>query len=120
MSKIPNAPDGHKMPVRMEAQLDLVDALQRRDTGMARVEQSAGTDWIDDATAYLREYARRARGEPFLIEDAIEVYTGTRPPNPKAWGPAAMMAAKRGWIRKAGYAPARSSNLSPKTLWQAP
>lgn len=100
-------------------QLDLVDACLRRETGIARVALAAGSEWIEAAAAHLRDYARRTYGQPFLIEDAAQVYRGAAPPNAKSWGPAALAAARRGWIRKAGYAPARSSNLSPKCTWRA-
>lgn len=103
----------------MTEQLDLVEACLRRDVGISRVREAAGHEWVEIAATYLREYARRSYGQPFLIEDAADVFTGPRPPNPKAWGPAVLTASKRGWIRKAGYAPARSSNLSPKCLWRA-
>ena len=101
-------------------QLDLVDACERRDLGIARAELGAGTHWTEAAAAYLREYAtHHTFGQPFLIEDAAEVYEGPRPRNAKAWGAATQLAARRGWISKAGSAPARSSNLSLKYTWIA-
>lgn len=94
----------------------------RRDLGMARVRRSADDavpDWTELAAAYLRDYARTTHGQPFLVEDAAEVSRLPAPPNAKAWGPAAQLAARRGWIVTAGYARARTSNRSPKTLWKA-
>ena len=70
---------------------------------MSRVQQAAGEDWIEGAAAYLAAYARRTHGQPFLIEDAIEVYAGVRPPNPKAWGPATL-AAMVGLMGRTGHA----------------
>lgn len=94
----------------------------RRDLGMARVRRAADDaahDWTELAAAYLRDYALTTHGQPFLVEDAAEVSRLPAPPNAKAWGPAVQIAARRGWIVRAGYAPARSSNLSPKCLWRA-
>lgn len=108
---------------RVSVQLDLVDACERRDAGIRRAQEHAESDqpgWTETAAEYLRFYAEhRTFGQPFLIEDAASVYTGARPANGKAWGAAVQMAARRGWISKAGAAPARSSNLSLKHLWQA-
>ena len=94
----------------------------RRDLGMARVQRAAEdavASWTERAAAYLRDYSRSTHGQPFLIEDAAEVARLPSPPNAKAWGPAAQLAARRGWIKRAGYAPARTSNRSPKCLWAA-
>lgn len=94
----------------------------RRDLGMARVQRAADdavANWTELAAAYLRDYSRSTHGQPFLIEDALEVSRLPSPPNPKAWGPAAQLAARRGWIVTAGYARARTSNRSPKNLWRA-
>jgi len=106
----------------MSEQLDLVDACERRDDGIRRAKEHAESDapgWTEAAAAYLREYARQTCGEPFLVENAIEVYRGARPANKRAWGAATQLAARRGWIVKAGYALARSSNQSPKCTWRA-
>jgi hypothetical protein len=43
----------------------------------------------------------------------------SEPPTSKAWGSIFKEAAKAGTVRKVGYAPSKSSNLSPKTLWKA-
>ena len=94
----------------------------RRDLGMTRVQHAADdavASWTEQAATYLRDYARATHGQPFLIEDAAEVSRLPSPPNAKAWGPAAQLAARRGWIVTAGYARARTSNRSPKTLWRA-
>lgn len=94
----------------------------RRDLGMARVQRAADdavANWTELAAAYLRDYANSTHGQPFLIEDSAEVSRLPPPPNRKAWGPAAQLAARRGWIVTAGYARARTSNRSPKNLWRA-
>jgi hypothetical protein len=103
-------------------QLDLIEAIRsRRDDGMQRAEDHAEADdpgWTESAATYLRFFARHAAGQPFLVEDAAAIYP-YRPANGKAWGPAVRLAVKRGWLTKAGYAPARTSNLSPKCTWRA-
>ena len=90
---------------------------------MARAQAHADADvpeWTDTAAAFLRAYAQSCGGT-FLIEQARAASRGhiPQPENAKAWGPAAVLAVKRGWIVKAGYGPARSSNGSPKTLFCA-
>lgn len=98
---------------------------ERRDDGIRRAHEHAEADepgWTERAALYLRDYAARvAHGQPFLLEDAREA-SGARvsaPANPKAWGRAVQVAARRGWLVREGYAPARSSNGSPKCAWRA-
>lgn len=97
----------------------------RRDDGMARAQDHAEEDvpgWTEAAAAFLRKFARdTAVGQPFMVEDARECSLGyvPEPDNGKAWGGAVQLAARRGWIVKAGYAAARSSNGSPKCQWRA-
>jgi hypothetical protein len=104
----------------VSAQLDLLAACSRRDLGIARAQRKAGDGWTEDAAAYLRHYAGNCHGQPFLVEDAISVYHGPQPKNLKAWGAATQLAARRRWIVKVGYAPARTSNCSPKCTWRSP
>lgn len=109
----------------MNAQLDWLD---RRDLGIHRAQVKAhrecGEDWTVRAATFLYHYAACvALGQPFMVEDARQVahtkrYGVPRNSNPKAWGAAVQMARRKGWIRAAGYAPARSSNGSPKVLWE--
>lgn len=110
----------------MNEQMSIFDAIRdRRDLGIARAQQKAerecGDDWTRKTAEYLRDYARRTSGQPFMLEDARKASIGhvPVPTNAKAWGPAAQRAAREKWIRKVGYASARSSNLSPKVLWRA-
>lgn len=108
----------------MNAAACQLDWITRRDLGIARARQRAerecGDQWTHDAAVYLRDYARHTFGEPFLLEDAREASRPrlTQPQNGKAWGAAVQLACRQGWIQKAGYAPARSSNGSPKCLWK--
>jgi len=59
---------------------------------------------------------------PFLAEQFVEYATKRYgllpPPDGRAWGGPVRRAALAGKIRKVGYAPANTSNRSPKALWQ--
>jgi hypothetical protein len=98
------------------------DWIERRDLGIHRAqgkaERELGSGWTERAARFLCEHAARSV-EPFMLEDAREKAPPTlgAPTNPKAWGAAALFAARRGWIKRVGYAPAKSSNGSPKCLW---
>jgi hypothetical protein len=96
-------------------------AEARRDIGLARVEMSAGMPWVERAAGLVRAYALK-HGK-FLVEDvraaAAEWEMIEDPPNAKAWGAAVQLARRRGWVNACGYAPANSSNRSPKVLWEA-
>lgn len=98
-------------------QLDLEAACQRRDAGIARAQRHAGDEWTERAVALVRRYA--ADRSTFLAEDFVDWSRGliATPPDGRAWGAVIRLAAKRGFIRKVGYAPARTSNTSPKCLW---
>lgn len=102
---------------------DWVEVLARRDAGIERAARRATPEWVRTSAEYLRWYATRvAHGQPFLLEDAREVssiHGIEHPANERAWGAAVRHAAACGWIVKNGYAPARSSNGSPKCLWKA-
>lgn len=110
----------------MTRQGDLFDALARtrRDLGIERAGNRVDRehdDWRERAAALLRDYALQVR-QPFLIEDA-SVYAYACglpvPREPRAWGSAVQTAKRRGYIVGAGYAPSKSSNLSPKCTWRA-
>jgi hypothetical protein len=100
-------------------QVDLFAARQRSETGSRRAGERAdraSDGWTEKAAMYLAIYAGWAK--PFLIEEAAAKYPHT-PPDGRAWGAATRLASRRGWIRRVGYAPAASSNGSPKCLWAA-
>lgn len=92
----------------------------RRDIGLARVETSAGRTWVERAAEMFQKLP--VPGEPFLVEDVREgaymMEFIEPPPNEKAWGAAVQLARRRGWVRPIGYAPANSSNRSPKVRWE--
>lgn len=103
------------------ARIDREVAELRRDLGVARGQGSAGSAWIERAVGYVMEYAA-ARGGSFLCEDVRSFATDRgfeSPPNPKSWGGVMRIACTRGIVHPAGYAPANSSNRSPKVLWRA-
>jgi hypothetical protein len=101
-------------------------AEAKRDTGMALAEDKANRDapfWSDRALLAVEKYCLAHPGQKFLGEDVREWAEAKRmvsvPENEKAWGSVFRRAANLKIIRKIGYAPARSSNLSPKCLWRA-
>ena len=76
--------------------------------------------WTEDAARYVAKFALARGLAPFLMEDAVAL----APPDlrysrdGRAWGGAAKRAQSWGCIKRVGYAQARTSNASPKVLWQ--
>lgn len=103
-----------------------VSARARRDQGIELSEAKANRDqpgWSEDAQAALEKFCLAHPGQKFLTEDvrawAEELELVEAPDNAKAWGAVMQRAARFGTIRRVGYMPAKSSNLSPKTAWMA-
>jgi hypothetical protein len=101
------------------------DAADNMHQGMARAEAKANAakpNWSDDAFAALSVFAKLTPDPTFLAETVREwtedANLVTPPDNKRAWGGVFQRAAAAGLIEKVGYAPARSSNLSPKVLWR--
>jgi hypothetical protein len=102
-------------------------AESRRDRGMQRAQAHADAvqldAWSARAMSALRRYLAEGPGRDgaFLAEQFVD-WTKTadvaQPPEPRAWGAVISTAARRGLIRRIGYAPANTSNRSPKCLWQ--
>ena len=100
-------------------------AAIRRELGISRAADKADRDhegWQDDALAAVCKYLAQHPDRPFLAEE-VRAWCETTgviaaPENERAWGAVMRRAAKDGYICKVGYAPARSSNLSPKVLWE--
>jgi hypothetical protein len=108
-------------PLRSDSRAAGTSYKTRRDAGIARARDHAEADlpgWTETAAAFLAAYADDCGGT-FLVEQARAASVGRLPQaaNDKAWGAAAVFAIRRGWIAKAGYGPASSSNGSPKTLY---
>lgn len=108
----------------MQETMDMFEvAEQRAKTGMERAIQHADREepgWSSDALVmFTREV--RVRTEAFTVEQirmAIEPAL-PKPPDLRSWGSITQTAIKRGVIVKTGeYAPAASSNGSPKPLYR--
>lgn len=96
-----------------------VEARNRRDVGVTRVGGKVGDKWLSDAAAYILAYAHAHRGG-FLIENVAARWHFAQLPRAhdgRAWGAAARRAQRLGYIKRIGYAPANTSNRSPKVLW---
>lgn len=112
----------------MNVQLNILEAIdrarERAEVGIDRVGRKA--DWLQDgwrASAYdwLRRWLLVKNGKLFLTEDFVQFAESqglAKPHDGRAYGAVIQRAARYGLIRKMGYAPANSSNCSPKCLWQ--
>lgn len=104
-------------------QLTLDDALSRADAGIARVTLATERrvpGWVDMAIERLRSWAQ-ARPEPFTIEIArAAIEPGLpEPSDGRVWGAVTRAAVRAGVIEPTGgFAPAASSNGSPKRLYR--
>jgi hypothetical protein len=102
-------------------QLDLNFARARRDDGIARSAEHSGDDWQDAAFQCVAAYAKTHA--EFLTEDArLEAYQSQGleiPADDRCWGQVMRRACRLGIVKKDGYKPAKSSNLSPKPLWKS-
>lgn len=104
--------------------LDLNAAMERADRGIE--SSGAHADRVEDgwryqALALLTAFAREI-GRSFVVEEArayAEKHGLPDPPDARAYGSVVRLARAKGRIRKVGYAPAASSNGSPKCLWIA-
>lgn len=98
-------------------------AKERRDRGIGSATNHAAAispDWSARALQWVRLYA--VTHELFLAEDVraeAETDGFAVPPDARAWGGVMRRAAREGVIESHGYAPASSSNLSPKVLWRS-
>lgn len=108
--------------------LSIKEAQSKRDHGMAISEIKANNEfpeWSEKAKLAVMNFILSSmkiyNGEKFLVEDVREWAESKRLIDPaangKAWGAVIRRCAKDGIIRQAGYLPARSSNMSPKTAW---
>lgn len=102
-------------------QISIDFARARRDDGIERAYEHAGSRWARLARGFLLEYLSIHR-ERFLAESVrefAEIRGLEDPPDGRAWGGVFRSAAHHNLIRSVGYAPAKSSNMSPKVLWEA-
>lgn len=100
-----------------------IDWQARRDTGIASSANHAEQDvpgWGDTALVFLTQFAE-LKMVPWTMETcrAWCVWAGLPEPTElRAWGAVTQKAIRQGIIRKTGqYAPAASSNGSPKPLY---
>lgn len=107
----------------VSAPLRMARARRRADTGIARSAERAercAPFWPGLAVEALRHYALTT-DKPFTIEAARAYFAATLnpPPDERAWGAVTRIARQRGVIEHTGdYAPAASSNGSPKPLYR--
>ena len=105
--------------------LDFTAARGRRDAGMASSLAHALSDcptWAEQAFRLLVQYVSE-HTHPFTIEHFrpwAYMHGLPRPVEERAFGGVTCKALKAGVIVKVGYAPAASSNNSPKALYARP
>ncbi len=102
--------------------LNTVEARNKRDDAFFNGQLKTKGEWQAAAYNMLCEYARLAkrRRRSFKVEDVREyaMNKGMKEAHDdRAWGGIAVRARNDGLIARIGYSPARSSNMSPKTLW---
>lgn len=132
--KITNGPSLHQAALRRDIGMQRAGAKADRDgggggggggggsgPGPGGSGGNAGGKWTDRALAAVRVYAA-THAEPFLTETMREALVGKvdQPKNGKAWGRVVTLAEAAGILQNTGKsARAKSSNLSPKWLWQS-
>lgn len=96
------------------------EARRKRDKGIERAAAHATEEWRERALGYVKLHALCTR--QFLTEHVRNMATldGLEaPPDGRAWGSVMQVAARQKVIVRKGFAPARSSNMSPKVLWES-
>ena len=106
-------------------QMTLDEAFRAGQRGALAAAQHADWDtmaWTQKAGILFLDYARDVMlGKPFLTEDArawAESQGLPLPPDNRAWGFIAKAMRESGHVIFAGYAPAKTSNGSPKCQWR--
>lgn len=107
----------------MQLPLNFDAARTRGDLGAERAANKAersAPGWIDRAAESVRAFAREQGVLSFTIEEARVEFAAMipAPPDLRAWGHVTRRAVALGYIAPTGgYAPAASSNGSPKRLY---
>lgn len=92
----------------------------RRELGVSRAATAARRNapgWEDAAVAAVRAFA--LTHDAFVAEDVRETFATPAEVDGRAFGHVMRRAAREGIVRKDGYAPANSSNRSPKVRWRS-
>lgn len=102
--------------------LDFTAAKTRGDLGAERAAGKAertAPGWIDRAAEVVRDFARGSGPFSFTIEEARAGFRAPQGVDLRAWGAVTRRAIALGYIEATdGYAPAASSNGSPKRLYR--
>lgn len=109
-----------QLPIDFDAPPAQVQAELRRELGVSRAASRAqrhAPGWEDEAVAAVRKFAETH--ESFIAEDVRETCSVPKDVDPRAFGHVMRRAASLGIVRADGYAPANSSNRSPKVRWKS-
>jgi hypothetical protein len=98
-------------------QLSIEDAIAEGKAAIDRADTNASVDW---KFAAYRWVEMRPVFSTFMAEDMIEALTewGITTHENRAAGSIIQKAARAGLIRRVGYAPARTSHGSAKSVWE--
>lgn len=103
--------------MQMEIALDRGHSAAR---AAAEKAEEVAPGWMDEAALQIFKFAIRHRDHAFTIEQArAECMPTPEGADARSWGHVTRLAVKLGWIEATGgYAPAASSNGSPKRLYR--
>jgi hypothetical protein len=100
------------------------NARVERDAAIQQVQENAEalTDWkTEDAARFVLAYAQQVGG-PFTSEDVVDKWNdegGALPHDSRAWGPAFLMAMKRGWVKRSTEVyQRRKGHAAPSLKWE--
>jgi hypothetical protein len=109
---------------------DLFDLLEGRRLAEQGAERAANhaervsEGWRDKAFGYATEFIRSHNGRPFMTEQIRQFAYERgfeRAPDERAWGAIMLKVARRGLVRRLGFARSSAKNVhgNPATLWEA-
>lgn len=101
------------------SQLSLEDAEAGRDEGLRVVTENAGTEWRDEARAWLYAFLK---ANAVYLPDAAWVGANKcpEPPNTrKAFGSIIRYAVSQGWMQHEGYRPRLSGHATPGPYYRS-
>ncbi len=90
-------------------------AVERRETGLSRVERGADPEWLARAFEFIRTYCQTHH--TVFCDDLWAA--GLQPPREaRALGPVMLRARREGLISHSGqYRPSVQSSMAPKPVW---